>query len=217
MVRVKICGITRLEDALAAVHAGADAVGFIFAKSPRYIHPEKASSIIKQLPPFVTTVGVFVNTNEHDILTIKNQCGLDMIQLHGEECIITDYSDCQKKNNICISLKTIKRLIKTIKISKVISGEPDNYPNISLLLDTFIPNSEIQGGSGKVFDWRLAIPIAKKRPIILAGGLHPENVAQAIQLVQPYGVDVSSGVESEPGIKDHQKIIAFIQQAKFLS
>jgi phosphoribosylanthranilate isomerase len=191
MIRVKICGITNLEDALLATERGVDALGFIFAESPRQITPIKATGIIRSLPPLVTTVGVFVNERAEQIMKIVSACSLDLVQLHGEE-----------SPEICRDL--MPRSIKAFRIQ----NEKDLIPIESyrgkvraILLDTFQKGKA--GGTGKTFDWSLAL-IAKKTgiPIILAGGLGPENIQEAIRNVQPYAVDVNSGIEERPGKKD---------------
>lgn len=193
MVKVKICGITNIEDALSAVELGADALGFVFAPSPRQVTHEKAKEIIKKLPPWISTVGVFVNEKPERIL----QMDLDWIQLHGEES--PDY--CRELG---------RKIVKTIRVKEKSSLEKiPEYSVAGILLDTYDP--ALSGGTGKGFNWDLAIE-AKKfgKPIILAGGLNPENVAEAIKRVQPYGVDISSGVESSPGKKDYEKMKQFI-------
>jgi phosphoribosylanthranilate isomerase len=201
MVRVKICGITSLEDALAAVHAGADARGFVFwKKSPRYVDVEEAAGIIKGLPPFVTTVGVFVNEAEDVIRGIVRKTGLDRIQLHGDE-----------------PPEFVKALgpgvIKAIRVR----DEEDvrrigGYDASAYLLDTFTEG--MPGGTGKTFDWDLAVRAKGYGRIILSGGLNTDNVVEAIEKVAPYGVDVSSGVEFTPGKKDPEKVRAFVRLAK---
>ncbi|MDA8090309.1 MAG: phosphoribosylanthranilate isomerase [Nitrospiraceae bacterium] len=201
MVKVKICGITNYDDALAAAEFGADALGFVFyKKSPRYISPEKAGEIISRIPPFVATVGVFVDEEKKRIERIMEQAGLDAAQFHGNEppeaCIIP------------------KRTIKAIRVKELTDLEPmKEYKVGAFLLDTYTP--EAPGGTGQIFNWSIALDakVTGVR-IILAGGLTPDNVAQAILMVKPYGVDVSSGVELEKGIKDHEKMRLFIHRAK---
>lgn len=192
MVRVKICGITNLEDALNAVKLGADALGFVFAPSSREINPEKAKEIVEKLPPWVSTVGVFVDEKPSRVMQIVNQCKLDYAQLHGDE-----------SPEYCGQLDI--KVIKTIKTE--IKRIPE-YDVPGILLD-------ISKGTGKVFDWDLAVEAKKYgKPIILSGGLTPENVKKAIKKVKPYGVDVSTGVESGPGKKDCEKMKLFIQESK---
>ncbi len=199
MVRVKICGITNTEDAMAAVRAGADALGFVFAQSPRQVAPEKARQVIDALPPLVSKVGVFVDEAPRKVAEIAARCGLDYVQLHGVE---------EVKEAQGLGL----RVIKSFAMGKGDPPGPRDYPGAALLLDTYVPG--LAGGSGKSFDWSLAAPLAKERPIILAGGLNPENVAQAIEIVNPFAVDVSSGVEKSPGRKDHERVTEFVKRAK---
>lgn len=201
-VRVKICGITNLEDASAAVDAGADALGFIFYESsPRKVSLEAAASIIRELPPFVAKVGVFVNEKEQTMLIAAAQIGLDTLQLHGEEPP-APWLSC--------SLKTIKAF--RVRDADSLQGLRA-YDTSAWLLDSFVPDKP--GGTGAKFNWDLAVEARKiGRPIILAGGLTPENVAEAVHKVRPFAVDVSSGVESSPGKKDHTKVRRFIAAAK---
>jgi phosphoribosylanthranilate isomerase len=199
MLRVKICGITSTEDALVAAECGADVLGFVFAPSPRQITPEQAHDIIGLLPFHVKKVGVFVNESVSKIMMIKTFCDLDMIQLHGDE---TEDEAALFGSNV----------IKAVRVGADCPSLEDAYPKATLLLDTYCP--DLRGGTGRTFDWRLAVDPAKRRPIILAGGLTPENVAEAVRTVQPYGVDVSGGVESEPRRKDHDKLDRFIRAAK---
>jgi len=200
MVGVKICGITSLGDALAAVDSGANALGFVFADSPRQISPEKASFIIEKLPVFITSVGVFVNRSAVEMITIKSQCGLDLLQLHGDE-----------PQKVALSLPG--RVINAISVGRPNGPKTDDYPKNSILLDTYV--RDIRGGSGHTFDWNYAAAVSSCRPIILAGGLDLDNISTAVAQVQPYAVDVSSGVESEPGVKNHDKLRQFIHRAKF--
>ncbi len=199
--RVKLCGLTRLEDALAAAEAGADALGFVFAPSPRRVSPDTVRKIIRELPPLVATVGVFVDEVPEKIQEIRKYCGLDLIQLAGEE-----------------SEETARllgpRVIKTLRVGSGPLPDPAAFPEVTLLLDTLSGN--LRGGSGRTFNWNLAREIAAKRIIILAGGLTPENVSRAVRKVRPYALDVSSGVEIEPGRKDHDRMRSFIRQAKAL-
>lgn len=199
MVRVKICGITSPEDAMAAVMLGADALGFVFAESPRRIVPDRAREIIRLLPPFVQTVGVFVNESVNFMKGIKRFCGLDYLQLHGEEGPET------------VSMVG-GRVIKAIRAVENCHELARNYPTATLLFDTHDPH--VKGGTGRCFDWSVVSTIARERPVILAGGLTHENVEEAIRIVSPYAVDVSSGVERAPGRKDHGKMELFICRAK---
>lgn len=200
-VRVKICGLTNLADAHAAVAAGADALGFVLAKSPRQVSPGEVRTMVAQLPPLVATVGVFVETPVEEVARLKAWCGLDWAQVHGERA-----PD---------ELKPLApRVVKVLGMAGQ-APDPQAYPGCHLLLDTAVAGKS--GGTGQVFDWGLAVELARQRPIILAGGLNPENVAQAIEIVKPFAVDVSSGVEREPGRKDHAKIRSFVARAKGLA
>ena len=196
--RVKVCGTTRLKDALLAVECGADAIGFIFyKKSPRYVTAKTAKEICSKLPPFVHRVGVFVNETADKINRIADRCGLDAVQLHGDE-----------SPAFCKKIK--RRVIKVVRVKNTASlKEMSRYAVDAFLLDTYKEHQ--WGGTGKVFDWELATRAKKYGPVILAGGLNPGNVKEAIQKVQPYGVDVSSGVEQSPGKKDPRKVKAFLK------
>ena len=202
MTHVKICGITNLEDALTAVEAGADALGFVFYKeSPRHIFPEEATRIIRLLPPFVQTVGLFVNEPPEQVNEIADLCQLDLIQLHGDETA-----------SYCELIK--RRVLKAFRVRSLTCLDPiADYRVAGLLLDTYSPSS--YGGTGTTFNWEIAAEAVKRHQrIILAGGLHPGNVADAIRQVKPYAVDVSSGVELSPGKKDAAKLQEFIRNAK---
>ena len=195
--RIKICGITNIEDALQAVEAGADALGFVFyAKSPRHVAPHEVQKIIAELPPFVTTVGLFVNESIPRIRRTMAAARLDVVQLHGDE----QPEDC---------LIEPLRVVKALRVKDAASLQGVNQYQVSaLLLDAFC--DEAYGGTGKQFDWQLAKRLTGQLPLILAGGLNPENVIDAVRQVNPYAVDVSSGVEARPGKKDHQKVAEFI-------
>lgn len=201
-VKVKICGITNLTDAIAAVDFGADALGFVlFQGSPRYISYSDAASIIKKLPPLTTTIGVFVDEKPEQIEKIIGLTGIDVVQLHGNE-----------PPEIC---NFSRRIIKAIRVKYLESLNPlIHYKDrvSAFLLDTFTP--EIFGGTGQIFNWDIALDAKQFGRIILAGGLTPDNIAEAVGRVRPYGVDVSSGVESEKGKKDHRKLKLFIERAK---
>ena len=201
MIKVKICGITNKEDALYAAGCGADALGFIFyEKSPRYIEPDNAKTIIAALPPFVTTVGVFVNKDFNDIRDITLLTGVTVVQLHGDE----SPSYCNLVEG---------KLIKAIRVKNDSSIEGlKKYDVDTFLLDSFDKNSF--GGSGLTFDWKLAEKAKQYGKIILAGGLTPDNVEEAVKKVVPYGVDVNSGVEKKPGIKNKNKVKEFIIRSK---
>lgn len=204
MIRVKICGITNLADALAAVKYGADALGFIFyKKSPRYINPQAACEIISKLPPFITTVGIFVNETSEIIMDIREKCSLNLLQLHGEEP--PEF------------LKMLKGgVIKALRVKDNTSPEIiKRFPAANgFLLDSYTKDD--YGGSGTTFNWKIAKEAVElsEQPIILAGGLTPDNVSEAVRTVRPYGVDTSSGVEKAKGIKDHKLIKNFIIKAK---
>lgn len=201
MTKVKICGIKNLSDARFAVDYGADAIGFVFAESIRNVSKEKARAIVQKLPPFVTTVGLFVNDTAETIEAICRFCGLDAIQLHGNE-----------RPSLLNKLKDFK----TIKAFRIRNEEDilpiKKYKPDAILLDGYSENK--MGGTGTSFDWKIAKKIKTLVPIILAGGLTHLNVSQAIKIVNPYAVDVSSGVESKPGKKDRKLIKRFIDAVK---
>lgn len=197
-VRVKICGITRVEDALAAIAAGADALGFVFHPgSPRALTPAQAAQIVAALPPFVTTVGLFVDADEQRIRDTLAQVPLGLLQFHGDE----SQAECMRYGR------------PWIKALRVQSGQDVSvlmsaWPQASgILLDAYHPTQH--GGTGLQFDWAL-VPQKSAMPIILAGGLTPANVADAIRATRPYAVDVSGGVEAAKGVKDADKIEAFL-------
>ena len=200
-VKVKICGMTNLKDVKVAVDGGVDAVGFIFyKKSPRSVTMQAVRKIVLELPPFVDSVGVFVNETAEQINKIADRCNLDRVQLHGNE-----------SPTFCKKIR--RRVIKAIRVKDIQSLKKlSDYPVSSFLLDTF--SEDQYGGTGKVFDWNLAYPAKRYGPIILAGGLTPNNVRQAIQRILPYWVDVCSGVESQPGIKYHKKMQIFLKNVK---
>jgi len=203
MVRVKICGITNLDDAIMVVEEGADALGFVFFReSRRYIEPGLAGDISRAVPPLVCKVGVFVNEKEENILRIVNMVGLDAIQLHGDE-----------SPEFCARLAEHVKVIKAFRVSKEEDVEASfKYTNILPLFDT---RSSQYGGSGMTFDWRILCRYREKlRYFVLSGGLTPANVGEAIRMLSPYAVDVSTGVESSPGKKDKCKVEAFIRCAK---
>ena len=197
-VRSKICGITRIEDALAAVEAGADAIGFVFyPKSPRAVSVQQARAIIAALPPFISTVGLFVNASPCELNETLDAVPLDLLQFHGDETP----EQCEGYH---------RPFIKALRVQAGddIAASCRLYSRASgILLDTFV--SGVPGGTGETFDWAL-IPSGLEKPIILAGGLTSANVAQAIAQVRPYAVDVSGGVEQSKGLKDHAKIRAFM-------
>ena len=199
---MKICGITSVADGLVAAEAGADVVGLMFyEKSPRHISLETAGEISHALPPFVLRAGVFVNPSEELVMEAIARCGLNLLQFHGDET-----------PEFCTQFGIMSMKAFRIRDAASLAALP-KYPTEAYLLDAF--SAEALGGTGEKFNWDLAIE-AKKfgKPIFLAGGLTPENVAEAVAKVQPFGVDVSSGVESAPGKKDAAKVRAFIAAAK---
>lgn len=197
--RVKICGITSVQDALVAVQSGCDAIGLVFYQpSPRYVSPTQATCILGSLPPFVTTVGLFVDADVSAIRSVLSHVPLDMLQFHGEETP----AECDQ-----FGLPYIKA-VRVRSDTNLLQYAADYTAAKALLLDTYADG--IAGGTGKVFDWAL-IPAEMPKPVILAGGLTPENVAVAIRQVQPYAVDVSGGVEKTKGIKDAARIAAFMR------
>lgn len=201
MVKVKICGITNLDDAMMSVESGADALGFVFyEKSPRHVTPEQASEIIRLMPPFVQIVGLFVNQTAETINRLSDFCRLDVVQLHGDET-----------PEFCTDIR--RRVIKALRVRDFTSLEQmSGYDISAFLLDAWSPAA--YGGTGQTFNWDIASIAAKSRRVILAGGLTPENVAEAIVKTRPYAVDVSSSLELTPGKKDAAKICAFIRNAK---
>lgn len=201
MVRVKICGITNVDDALLAVEAGADALGFVFySKSPRCVTPEQTAEVIRVLPPFVQAVGLFVNETAERVNGVARECRLDMVQLHGDET--PAYCDLMER--------------RVVKVFRVKDGATiaamQQYRVGGYLLDTW--SSAAYGGTGHTFDWELIRDAGQHGPLILAGGLTPDNVAEAVKRVRPYAVDVSSGVEASPGKKDPARVREFIHRAK---
>jgi phosphoribosylanthranilate isomerase len=199
-VKVKICGVTRLEDALAAVGLGADAVGFNFwPGSKRHVTPAQAGAIVGRLPPLVVAVGVFVDPSRDEVLRAVDASGIGLAQLHGDE-----------PPDLCLSLPL--PVLKAIRVAGPHSlAQLASYDVQGFLLDTASPG---YGGSGLTFDWSLAAQVARELPIVLAGGLTPENVGEAVRTVRPWAVDVASGVESSPGVKDVAKMKRFIEAAK---
>lgn len=199
-VRVKICGITRVEDALNAVEHGADAIGLVFYEpSPRNVKIPQAIEIANKTPAFVSVVGLFVNAEPDFVREVISQVKLDLLQFHGDETP----QECASYGLPFIKAIRVKSDTNLVQCAKDFSASK------ALLLDTFTDG--VAGGTGHVFDWNL-IPAALDKPIILAGGLNAQNVAQAINQVKPFAVDVSGGVEVSKGIKDAAKIAAFMQQ-----
>jgi len=201
MVKVKICGITNEDDALQAVDAGADALGFVFYNlSPRCITFAAAERIIRRLPPFVSAVGVFVNNPATFIASAVERSGIGVVQLHGDE-----------SPAFCAGLRY--KVVKAFRVRDITSLEAiRNFPVSGYLLDAYVPGT--YGGTGLAFNWETARVAKQYGPIILAGGLKPSNVLKAVETVAPYGIDVSSGVESAPGKKDHAKVAELIRRAK---
>jgi phosphoribosylanthranilate isomerase len=199
-VKVKICGITRLEDALAAARLGADALGFNFwPRSRRYVSPAQARAMVRRLPAFVTAVGVFVDPTREEVLRAIDQAGIVVAQLHGDE-----------PPELCASLPV--PVVKGIRLAGPQSlAQLAAYEVQAFLLDA---PSAGYGGSGTTCDWSLAAAVARELAIVLAGGLGPDNVAEAVRAVRPWAVDVASGVESAPGVKDEERMRRFIEQAK---
>lgn len=201
-VRSKICGITRVEDALVAAEAGADAIGLVFYdRSPRAVSVQQARAIIAALPPFVTTVGLFVNASRCEIGEILDAVPLDLLQFHGDETS----AQCEGHG---------RPYIKALRVrpGEDIAACCAEYNQASgILLDTYVPG--VPGGTGEAFDWSL-VPANLDKPVILAGGLTADNVRAAIAQVSPYAVDVSGGVEASKGVKDAEKIRAFIREVR---
>ncbi len=200
-MRVKICGITRLRDALVAVECGADALGFVFAPgSPRFVPPERVREIVRKIPPYVSTVGVFVDAGEEEVNRIVERSGVGAAQFHGSEepAFLRRFSF---------------PVVKAFRVNAEFDPEIlQRYPGPAFLLDACKDRGT--RGFGQTFDWSVAARAAKYGRIILAGGLTAENVGRAIEEVRPYAVDVSSGVESSAGIKDERKIVSFLKAAR---
>ena len=207
MVKIKICGITNAEDAKVAVAAGADALGFVmYRKSPRCVEPAVVRAIVAGLPPFVLPVGVFVNEEPDRVRALMDECGLALAQLHGDETV----QYCQD-----LGRPIMKALRLKDRGTFLALAEFQGRANVrGFLIDAF--SNQAYGGTGQTVDWTLAQEAARATPIVLAGGLTPTNVEEAISHVRPYGIDVSSGVELSPGKKDHDKVRAFIQAARLV-
>ncbi len=206
-MKIKICGITNTEDAEVAVAAGADALGFVmYRKSLRWVEPATARSIIAGLPPFVLPVGVFVNEEAERVRALMDECGFALAQLHGDESALY----CQT-----LGRPALKALRLKDRGTFLTLAEFQGFANVrGILIDAF--SDQAYGGTGQTIDWTLAQEVARSAPVILAGGLNPANVAGAIRMVRPYGVDVSSGVEKSPGKKDPDKVRAFIEAARLV-
>lgn len=200
--KVKVCGITRAEDAALAADLGASAVGFVFwPESPRHVAPAVAAAIARTLPADVAPVGVFVDPTRDEVRTVAARVGLAAVQLHGDE-----------PATLCDGLPY--RVMKAVAVDgEAASGRVDQVPaEVTVLLDAHDPVR--RGGTGCTVDWTLAASIAARRRIFLAGGLRPENVGEALRVVRPYGIDVSSGVEAEPGRKDPGRLRAFFERVR---
>lgn len=205
MTQIKICGITTCEDAKMACESGANAIGLVFyAPSPRYVTIAQASQVVNSLPPFTTSVALFVNAPREDIESVLEQVAIDIIQFHGDESA-----------DFCASFK--RPYIKAVRMKDGLDlylVEKEYASARGLLLDTY--KKGVPGGTGEIFNWD-KVPHDLSLPIILAGGLVPENIAQAIKQVKPYAVDVSGGVEASKGKKDKRKVIQFINNAKAIN
>jgi phosphoribosylanthranilate isomerase len=220
MTWVKICGTTSLEDALTAVEAGADALGFVFATSPRRVTPEQVRAIVSELPESIEKVGVFVDETADRIRTIMKGTGLTGVQLQGQESellmaeVNSMHTAHGQKPKLYRAMHLPERFAGTMNLGfswPEGAAKPD-----AILLDT--AQGQVRGGSGKKFDWHAAVPLVEaieaQIPVIVAGGLNPENVAEAIRMFQPYGVDVVSGVEASPGKKDPVKVREFVRAVR---
>jgi phosphoribosylanthranilate isomerase len=191
--KVKICGITRSEDAEVAVQEGATALGFIFVRSsPRYIEPDRAKEIIRILPPFVTPVGVLAEASRPEALVLVAKSGIRCLQLH-------DSKDIQDFSDFPIPCYRVFRASPEFRLESLRGSRAGTF-----MLDTFVEGA--LGGTGKTFDWNIAVQAKKYGRVILSGGINPENVGEAVRRVSPYAIDVSSGVERSPGVKDHRKM-----------
>ncbi|MBI3901401.1 MAG: phosphoribosylanthranilate isomerase [Nitrosomonadales bacterium] len=202
MTRIKICGLTRIQDVQAVAASGANALGLVFyAPSPRHVSVQQAVQLARAIPPFVTLVGLFVNPAEDEVCEVLRHVPLDVLQFHGEE----EPEFCARFGRPWLKAIRVKQGVDLVQCTARYFGAQ------GLLLDAFVEGTH--GGTGASFDWKL-IPHDLPLPVILSGGLHPGNVAEAIRQVRPYAVDVSSGVESAKGIKDAAKVAAFIKEVK---
>lgn len=201
-VRIKYCGITNVEDALAAIDLGVDALGFVFhPPSPRYVQPERVRAIIAELPPLVCKVGLFVNHEPHAVREIVAMTGIDLVQYHGDETPAA----CAAAPRAWIKAVRVRAETDLVACAREYTGAA------ALLVDSW--DAQVYGGSGRTFDWSL-LPDAFARPLILAGGLTPANVADAIRRVRPYAVDVSGGIEASKGRKDREKMHRFVTEVR---
>lgn len=205
MTRVKICGITRLEDALTAARAGADAVGMIFCESPRKVRPENAREIVSRLPPFIAAVGVFADSPPGEVIRIAREVGLSAVQLHGGE-------SPEEVGEVAGAVRVIKAF--RVRDASSLSGLEAYQAASAFLFDAHVEGA--LGGTGRTFDWSLLENALERldKPWILAGGLNPGNVEAAVRRLRPYGVDTSSGVELRPGVKDEAKVREFIARVR---
>lgn len=201
MTRVKICGVTTVEDARMCLEAGADAIGLNFARrSPRRVELDLARRIVEVIPQQVISVGVFVDATEAELRQVIASTGIRCVQLHGAE-----------PPDLVAAF--LPHAYKALRVrGDAVQDEAERYPGEFILLDAYVPG--VEGGTGATFDWSLAAKLAKLRKVTLAGGLTPDNVAEAVRVVRPFCVDVASGVESAPGVKDKAKVRAFIDAAK---
>ena len=207
-IRIKVCGTTRLSDAEHAVACGVDALGFIFVpKSKRCISPAVAQSIITKLPPFVDRVGVFVNEPIQSVLDIVRDCDLSFVQLHGNE----DAEYCTQLGDSLAGCK----IIKAFRVGEhTVRDEFAAYAPVvqAYLLDTYVKG--VEGGTGQLFDWGLVAALHLDKPVILAGGLAPDNIIESLQTMVPYAIDINSGVEDAPGLKNHEKLSSIVSKVR---
>ncbi len=206
--RIKMCGITRMKDMEAGVDAGLDAMGFIFyEKSPRNVKPDFVRSVVARMPPFIDCVGVFVDRDRQELEELVEYCGLSHAQLHGNE----NPKYCERVERFASPCRVVKAF-RVSGESKASDFSPYDDVAHGYLLDTYVKGNA--GGTGARFDWGIIDGLSLQRPMILAGGLSPENVVEGIQSVAPFAVDVNSGVEIEPGIKDHVKLAEFVRKVR---
>jgi len=206
--RIKLCGLTRVKDVEFGFSQGLDALGFIFyEKSPRNVLPDFVKDIVAKVPPFVDCVGVFVDRDRAEVEEIVEYCGLSHAQLHGKE----NHKYCERVQRFASPCHVLKAF-RVSESTKNSDFSPYDDVVHGFLLDTYQKGNA--GGTGETFDWNIIKQLDLQRPMILAGGLSPQNIENAIKVVQPFGVDVNSGVEVEPGIKDHAKIVDFVQKVR---
>ena len=206
--RIKMCGLTRIKDVEFGISQGLDALGFIFYdKSPRNVFPDFVRGVVRKLSPFVDSVGVFVNRDREEVEEIVEYCGLSHAQLHGKE----DRTYCERVERNSSPCHVIKAF-RVSESTKSSDFTPYNDVVHGYLLDTYAKGTA--GGTGETFDWNIINRLDLQRPMILAGGLTPDNIEEAIQAIMPFGVDVNSGVEVEPGIKDHSKIMDLVRKVR---